>query len=189
MNLNFFRYAFSASILFSSAAAFSAAPDCSALDHYRTYWIDEDGTPHWRQYSFSSDCKSVLVEKGYDQDLIGESYVDKIDGEFRCLDQGDKFCKFGFSWTLTPEGTIVSRTQRIEEVEGSEFYNFPKGRLSRRTLDRTIHLGQGGVVKEDSVSTHSLKDPPETEWFDISTEKGRCQLTPDYNCGWSGAFR
>ena len=189
MKLSFFRYAFSASVLVSSAAAFSASPDCSALNHYRTYWVDEDGTPHWRQYSFSVDCKSVLVEKGYNQDLTGESYVDKIDGEFRCLKQGDKFCEFGFSWTLTPEGTIVSRTQRTEEVQGSELYNFPKGRLSRRTLDRTILLGEDGEVKESSVSTHSLKDPQETEWFDVNTSQGRCRLKPDYDCGWKGPAR
>jgi len=150
--------------------------NCESFNHIRNSLIDEDGTPHWKQYSFKSNCSEVTVQPIYKGKPEGPSYTDKIDGKFRCKKGLNTSCEFRYKWTLNANGTMTSDT---------EFFNsLPEiNRQVRDLITRTLSSSKG-TLEEFHVFETFYKDG-EDEWFNASTQRRHCKLSPENNCSWT----
>jgi hypothetical protein len=166
-----------AGALITPICAIARDVDCSKFDHARAYWADEDGTPHWRLYSFSSDCSEVKIQKWRGHEIVGQPQIDKIDGVFQCIKASGDFCSYGFGWKFDGN-KITSTVEKIHIVPNGE-------RQFKETILRDISIRQDGVSQELLTSESYIKEPSEPEWFNTKTERSRCILTSLPDCQWS----
>jgi hypothetical protein len=155
--------------------------DCRKFDHSRAYWVDEDGTPHWRTYKFNANCKEVKIQKWHGNEVVGVLQIDKIDGVFRCLKSSGEVCSFGFIWVYNA-GKITSKTERIEIIQNGE-------RQVKDSIARDIYIRQDGQLEELITKDTYFKERGEQEWFNSKTERSRCVLTASPDCQWNTDVR
>ena len=168
---------FIATVFFSPMLAIASEMDCRKFDHSRAYWIDEDGTPHWRMYSFDSDCKQVNIQDWHGAEKVGQPSTDQIDGKFRCLEHSGKVCSFAYKWHLE-ENKVISTTETISfAMNGS--------RQVKDTTTRGITLIQYEQLQELLTTNIFYKDKGEQDWFNAKTENSRCALSSSPDCQWN----
>ena len=155
--------------------------DCRKFDHARAYWVDEDGTPHWRMYTFNADCKEVKIQRLHGDEVVGGPQIDKIDGVFRCLKSADEVCFDGFSWVFNA-GKITSKTEGIEIIQNGV-------RQVKDSIVRDIYIHQGGELQELITADTYFKERGEQDWFNTKTERSRCVLTLSPDCRWNTDVR
>ena len=165
----------------ASSSTFAAVIDCKLFDHGRAYWVDEDGTPHWRTYSFNSNCSDVAIQPMHGDKPEGGAHTDKINSTFICVKKSGTNCIFGFSWTLTADGKIVSKTESIEAAMGGD-------RLVKQSISRELALKPNGELGETIVTDIFYRDPGE-DWFNVKTERSRCTLSMEPECQWNTDVR
>ncbi|MCX6125395.1 MAG: hypothetical protein NTV34_11710 [Proteobacteria bacterium] len=172
-----FLWLLTTGVFLSSGIAIANEVDCRKFDHARAYWIDEDGTPHWRMYTFNADCNEVKIQRWHGDKTVGEPQIDKVDGVFRCLKSSGEVCFFGFSW-IFDGAKISSKTERIEIIQNGV-------RQVKESILRDVYIRQDGLLQEFITSDRFYKERGEQEWFNTKTERSRCILSSLPDCQWN----